>query len=142
MRIKYLLFAIAALTIFNKNMLADESAEKSDFEKYKPYIRYTLDTGLSFTTSFVTSKLFPNMKLRNRYILSGIIGMVPGTSKELYDYNLCECQDWYDVGIDVLGVGSGILLHYFIIERKKIKNKTLVLNLSQNSIVATLNMRF
>lgn len=97
-------------------------------------LHYSISAELSFASCmFITIKK-PEMPLATKYIIGGSVAALAGLGKELLDKGRDQF-DPADLGWDVLGVGTGIFLHWLIIDRKIQKGK-ISLNISSQGFTA------
>jgi hypothetical protein len=106
-------------------------------------LHYTISAGITFVScrllSFNTS---PELSLTKKYLISAGIGLVAGFGKEIVDLKyLTGIFDWVDIGFDVLGIGTGLLLHYYIFDKKKCSS-SISLNFTGNNYIATIRINF
>ena len=79
-------------------------------------LHYSLSAELSFAACmFITIKK-PEMPLAAKYIIGGSAAALAGLGKEFLDKEK-DRFDPADLGYDLLGVGTGIFLHWLIIDR-------------------------
>lgn len=81
------------------------------------------------------------MSLTNKYLISSGIGLAFGIGKETIDYLSGEIFDMMDIGFDVLGIASGLLLHYCFFDKKKIRGD-ISFNIADPRHLASLKIRF
>jgi hypothetical protein len=104
-------------------------------------LHYTVSAGISFTSCLLISRAHPELTLTNKYMISAGIGLAFGVGKETIDELSGGDFDMVDIGFDVLGIASGLLLHYCIIDRKKIRGD-LSFNIADPRHLASLKIRF
>ena len=109
---------------------------------YKEVIlHYTISAGISFTSCRLLSITYPEMSLTNKYLISSGIGLAFGIGKETIDYLSGDIFDMMDIGFDVLGIASGLLLHYCFFDKKKIRGD-ISFNIADPRHLASLKIRF
>lgn len=97
-------------------------------------LHYSLSAELSFASCmFITIKK-PEMPLAAKYIIGGSAAALAGLGKEFLDKEQ-DRFDPVDLGYDLLGVGTGIILHWLIIDRP-IRKGHISLNINQKGFAA------
>ena len=111
-------FLIGAFFLFVK--VGKLSAQNTQFQKkfiYDYTLHYLVSTEIAFSTCMFITLKKPDMSIGKKYLLASGTGLVIGVAKELTD--LIDDQfDWIDLGFDMAGIGTGILLHYLVFDRK------------------------
>jgi hypothetical protein len=97
------------------------SAQTENNSPQKIFLHYTISAGITYASCRLITNAHPEMSLTNRYLISAGIGLAFGIGKEVFDELTGNNFDLVDLGIDILGVASGLLLHYCIIDKKSIK---------------------
>lgn len=82
----------------------------------------------------------PEMSLTKKYLLSAGVGTFVGFAKEFTDL-IDSNFDWSDIGFDLLGVGTGLILHYLVFDRKMHRNN-LSFNITGDAYMASLRLYF
>lgn len=109
---------------------------------YKEVIlHYTISAGISFTSCRLLSINYPEMSLTNKYLISSGIGLAIGIGKETFDLLIGSDFDMADIGFDVLGIATGLLLHYCFFDKKKIRGD-ISFNIADPQHLASLKIRF
>jgi hypothetical protein len=104
-------------------------------------LHYTVSAGISFTSCLLISHAHPEMTLTNKYMISAGIGLAFGVGKETIDELSGGDFNMLDIGFDVLGIASGLLLHYCFIDKKKIRGD-ISFNIADPQHLASLKIRF
>lgn len=81
------------------------------------------------------------MSLTNKYLISSGIGLAIGIGKETFDLLIGSDFDMADIGFDVLGIATGLLLHYCFFDKKKIRGD-ISFNIADPQHLASLKIRF
>jgi len=133
------LFIVCALILVcNTEYLHAQIGRNSYFEVI---LHYTASAGISYVSCRMLNAGNPEMSIQNKYMISAGIGLVAGVGKEVLDLVTDNIFDFIDLGFDILGVGSGLLLHYLLFDRKTIR--TIVsFNISDHYYLATIKIRF
>ena len=141
MRKVFLGFFIGALFLFVTN--EQLSAQSSTFHKelfYNYTLHYLVSTELSFASCMFITLKKPDMPMGKKYLLASGASLAIGFAKEFADLIDGEF-DWYDIGFDALGVGTGILLHYLVFDRK-MQSSMVSIGLSREGYMASLRFCF
>lgn len=105
-------------------------------------LHYILSAEITFASCMFMTLKNPDISLKNKYLLGAGIGTFSGISKELLDiYHTTGSFDYRDIGINLLGVGTGLFLHFLIFDRKMLKGN-ISLNLSQSGCLASIQVCF
>ena len=104
-------------------------------------LHFSISAGISFVSCRLITKEYPDMRLGNKYALAAGIGLTVGVGKEFFDMASGKYFDFYDIGFDVCGISTGILLHYLIFDKKAI-HSNLSLNLSDRQYGVTYRWNF
>jgi hypothetical protein len=97
-------------------------------------LHYAISAELSFATCMFITIEKPEMPLAYKYIIGATAATAAGFAKELLDTGE-DKFDPADIGWDVLGVGTGILLHWIIVDRVS-KKASLSLTLNNKGFSA------
>jgi len=95
---------------------------------------------LSFATSMFLTIKKPEMPLAKKYIISSSVAILAGVGKEVVDYYVDQF-DPVDIGWDILGVASGIAVHWLIIDRSRQKGD-LSMQVNKSGVSARLLVKF
>ena len=134
-------FFIGALLLLVTN--EQLSAQSSTFHKeliYNYTLHYLVSTEISFSSCMFITLMKPDMPLGKKYVLAAGTSVAIGFAKELADLIDGEF-DWLDIGFDVLGVGTGILLHYLVFDRK-MQRSMVSIGLSREGYMASVRFCF
>jgi hypothetical protein len=104
-------------------------------------LHYTLSTAITFTSSTAIYFIRPDLPQKSKYLISSGIGLAVGVGKEMYDVFSGGYFDLYDFGFDLLGIASGLLLHFCMFDLKNSKG-TLSLNLVDPERLACVKISF
>ncbi|MBN2482022.1 MAG: hypothetical protein JXB19_09800 [Bacteroidales bacterium] len=105
-------------------------------------LHYVLSAEITFASCMFFTLKSPEITLQNKYLASAGIGILAGISKELVDMIHSDGNfDLLDIGMDVLGVGTGLLLHYFIFDKKTVRSN-ISFNISESGYLASVKVYF
>lgn len=112
-------------------------------EKWRGPAHLVISTGGTFVLSEIPTRLTDNYKTHNLYLFSSTIMLIAGFGKEAVD----ECVQgkkfsWEDIGLDLIGITTGVLSHYFLTERKKKHKIQTSLNINQRKFNFTTSLNF
>jgi hypothetical protein len=105
------------------------------------FLHYTISTAISFTSCRLLTLYYPEMTLTNKYMISTGVGVLVGVGKEVFDANSGKHFDFIDIGFDLLGIATGLVLHYYIFDKKNTRSN-LSFRISDQGYVATLKISF
>ena len=138
--VKYFLIRLflvyAFLVISAKCMVAQDTR----ILVYEGILHYTISAEISFASCMFFTLKTPDMSLATKYLISSGITLAGGFAKELAD-ELVGYFDWIDIGFDVLGIGSGLVLHYFVFDRK-MKRSSISFNVTSNYYLVSVKFYF
>jgi len=139
---KYLLGFLLGTTLLFANT---ESLFAQDYQSrrtlvYQSALHFAISTELSFASCMFLTLKDPEMPLAKKYLLGSGVAVFIGFAKEFSDL-IDGYFDWNDIGFDMLGVGTGIVLHYFIFDRK-MRHNSVSLNLSKDCYMASVKIYF
>ncbi len=120
---------------------AGSFAQREKISGLEAVLHYTISAQITFTSSWILTCKHPDMTIKNKYLISGGIGLFAGVSKEVIDVLTGEYFSFIDLGFDLLGIGSGLLLHYLIIDKDNLRS-SISLNVSDRSCQATIKFCF
>lgn len=139
---KYL-FGFLLGVIFLFSDVESLSAQITQFEEefiLDYTLHYLISTEIVFSSCMFMTLKKPDMPLAKKYLLGAGVGAFIGVTKECVD--LIDDQfDWIDLGFDMMGVGTGILLHYLIFDRKMQRSRV-SLSLSGDYYMASVRYYF
>lgn len=105
-------------------------------------LHYVISAEITFASCMYFTLKNPDISLTKKYLAGAGIGIFVGIGKELTDLIKTEGEfDCLDIGFDLLGVGTGLLLHFFIFDRKRMRGKV-SLNISETGYTASLKFHF
>jgi hypothetical protein len=104
-------------------------------------LHYTISAGITFTSCWLIISNYPEMSLKNKYLTSAGIGILAGVGKEFIDLASSKYFDFVDIGVDLLGIGSGLVLHYIIFDKKTIRS-SISFNISDRNYLASIKFYF
>lgn len=81
------------------------------------FLHFTVSAGLSAGSYYLYREQLHNTETGTYYFAGGFT-LSLGALKEYYDYKhpLTHTASWKDFTVDALGMGTGLLLAYFVIE--------------------------
>jgi len=109
---------LAIVFLFNINVNAVEKGGGNGVSDI--LLHYTISAELSFASCMFFTIKKPEMPLAKKYIISASFASLAGLGKEMLDASRDEF-DPADLGWDALGIGSGILIHWLLIDRTRQK---------------------
>ena len=131
---------IFILMLFTFSYLPVNAQKKSVYLDYG--LHYLVSTEISFAGCMFCTLKNPKMSLAKKYAISSGIGVFVGVGKEIIDLVDPEGDfDWLDIGFDVIGTGSGLLLHYFVFD-KKLQRTRISLSVSEEYYLVSFAYRF
>lgn len=138
------LFIVALLFLLTFSAHAQDDLKNPEAVSIVDPILHVVVSGqLAFSANMFFSKINENMPLGRRYMISGLLALTPGILKEIYDEEFVgDGADINDIGLNILGVGGGILLHYFVFDRPERKKHAINLNVTQQGLMAGYRITF
>lgn len=139
---KFIIYLSITILLLQSYAFKEVHAQSNREEIIDAALHYVLSTEITFASGMFFTIKHPQMHLGDKYLISGCIGLAAGFLKEFADELVREnAFEWADIGVDILGVGTGLLLHYLIIDKPKIKSKV-SLNVSSTGYLATVKISF
>lgn len=112
-------------------------------EKWRGPAHLVISTGGTFVLSEIPTRLTDNYKTHNLYIFSSTIMLIAGFGKEAADEAVQGKKfSWEDIGLDLIGITTGVLSHYFLSERKKKHKIQSAFNINKKEINFTASLNF
>jgi hypothetical protein len=104
-------------------------------------LHYAISAEITFASCMFITLKNPQMSLKNKYLISAGVGTVAGVGKELLDLATYGDFDLADIGIDILGIGTGLVLHYFVFDKKMLARKV-TFQISDHQYLASVHLFF
>ena len=104
-------------------------------------LHYTISAEITFASCMFITLKNPQMSLKNKYLISAGVGTLAGVGKELLDLATDKDFDMADIGVDLLGVGTGLVLHYFVFDRKMLA-RSISFQISDHQYLASVHLFF
>jgi hypothetical protein len=96
------------------------NAQLGNVINYESALHYNVSAGISFAACRYLTVKKPEISVKNRYLLAGSIGLLAGVGKEVLDIALGSYFSAADFVFDLLGIVSGLDVHYQIFDNKKV----------------------
>lgn len=126
------------------NIVHGQSSNATELRRkvVDPVLHYSVSTYVSYTSTMIVTSIKEDMKLGIKYAISGTFTMIPIIGKEWYDEELRGVAwDWADIAYGTAGMATGLILHYFINDKKKIKQSAFNINMNHKSIFLAFKFR-
>jgi hypothetical protein len=117
------------------------SAQQGGNTPVEAALHYAISTEISFASCMFITIKYPQMSLKNKYLISAGVGTLAGVGKELLDLATNGDFDMADIGIDLLGIGTGLVLHYFVFD-KKMLSRSVSFQISDHQYLASVHLFF
>ena len=132
------LFLGCAVLAFNSGFIFAQHEKSNGVDAV---LHYTISSEIAFASCWIITSNYPDISLKNKYLIGAGIGILAGVGKEFFDLASGRDFSFIDIGFDLLGIGSGLNSHYVIFDKKIIRS-SMSFNISDHNYLATIRISF
>lgn len=115
-KFRALIFFILVLFLLNFTSNAAET--------WRGPAHLTISIAGTYILSEIPTRIKDDYKIHNLYLFSTTLMLAAGFGKEAVDDIVPgKIFSWEDIGLDLIGITTGVVTHYFLSERRKRKFK-------------------
>jgi uncharacterized protein YfiM (DUF2279 family) len=92
-------------------------------DQARPVMHFGISGGLAFGGCAVATTARPSGKRVAQYTIAASLATIPGVAKEWYDSAHGKPFSLSDIGFDLLGVATGLTLHYVVRDRPRRRSR-------------------
>lgn len=89
-------------------------------------LHFGVSGGLSFGSCAIITTARPSGKRVGQYAIAASLATIPGVAKEWYDATQGKPFSLSDIGFDLLGVATGLTLHYIVRDRPRRRSRVAI----------------
>lgn len=142
LQVKYFISRLLIVSVVIVLTSEYTAAQSKKLEIINGSIHYVISAEITFASCMFLTLKNPDISLTKKYLVSAGVGICAGVSKELIDLLVLEGSfDFLDIGIDLLGIGTGLLLHYIVFDRKIIRSN-ISLNVNDSNYLVSVKFYF